>query len=352
MALPVTTPASTPMRPLSPPLAIHPTVTPAIEVEHLVRMFDDFTAVNDLSFSVTPGEVFGFLGPNGAGKSTTIKMLCTLLKPTSGTARIDGHDVVEDPSGVRNSIGIIFQDYSLDDRITAEENLRFHCMIYHVPRHLRDERIAQVLAMVDLTDRAKDRVRTFSGGMKRRLEIARGLLHHPSVLFLDEPTVGLDPQTRQNIWEHINELRREHGITVFMTTHYMDEAEYCDRIAIMDHAHLIALDTPAELKASLGGDRILLRTEDNEAAVDILGARYGQEAMIEGESVVFTVAGGDAFAPDLLRTFPLRVQTIEIMRPTLNDVFLQITGREIRDEGADKRDTLRSQMQRRGKRGA
>lgn len=349
--------------PAPPTLSSRPTVpaaatanrtstAPAIEVEHLVRKFDDFTAVNDVSFAVAPGEVFGFLGPNGAGKSTTIKMLCTLLKPTSGTARIDGHDVVKDPSGVRNSIGIIFQDYSLDDRITAEENLRFHCMIYHVPRSIRAERIAQVLAMVDLTDRAKDRVRTFSGGMKRRLEIARGLLHHPSVLFLDEPTVGLDPQTRQNIWEHINELRVQHGITVFMTTHYMDEAEYCDRIAIMDHAQLIALDTPAQLKASLGGDRIRLRTEDNEAALDILGSRYGQEALIEGDTVVFTVANGGEFAPELLRTFPLPVRSVEIIQPTLNDVFLQITGREIRDEGADKRDKLRSQLQRRGNRGA
>ncbi|MGC4192488.1 MAG: ATP-binding cassette domain-containing protein [Thermomicrobiales bacterium] len=339
-------------RPLTPPASIRSTPVPAIEVEHLVRKFEDFTAVDDLSFSVAPGEVFGFLGPNGAGKSTTIKMLCTLLKPTSGTARIDGHDVVKDPAGVRNSIGIIFQDFSLDDRITAEENLRFHCMIYHVPRDIRADRIAQVLAMVDLTDRAKDRVRTFSGGMKRRLEIARGLLHHPSVLFLDEPTVGLDPQTRQNIWEHITELRKEHGITVFMTTHYMDEAEYCDRIAIMDHARLIALDTPTQLKASLGGDRIRLRTEDNEAAVDILGSRYGKEALIEGDTVVFAVDHGDEFAPELLRTFPVPVQSIEIARPTLNDVFLQMTGREIRDEGADKRDKLRAQMQRRGKRGA
>jgi ABC-2 type transport system ATP-binding protein len=352
----VTTPVSPP-KPVPPP-SISRTepqrdrTQPAIEVEHLVRKFDTFTAVDDVSFSVAPGEVFGFLGPNGAGKSTTIKMLCTLLKPTSGTARIDGHDVVRDPAGVRNAIGIIFQDYSLDDRITAVENLRFHCMIYHVPRGVRAERIAQVLAMVNLTDRANDRVRTFSGGMKRRLEIARGLLHHPSVLFLDEPTVGLDPQTRQNIWEHINELRREHGITVFMTTHYMDEAEYCDRIAIMDHARLIALDTPFQLKASLGGDRIRLRTEDNEAAVDILGSRYGLEALIEDGRVVFAVTRGDEFAPDLLRTFPIPVQSIEIAHPTLNDVFLQMTGREIRDEGADKHDKLRAQMQRRGKRGA
>lgn len=347
------TTATLPQQSLAPPTSIHPDSPPAIEVEHLVRKYGEFAAVDDVSFTVTPGEVFGFLGPNGAGKSTTIKMLCTLLKPTAGVARIDGHDIVKDPSGVRNSIGIIFQDYSLDDRITAEENLRFHCMIYHVPREIRAQRIAGVLAMVDLTDRAKDRVRTYSGGMKRRLEIARGLLHRPSVLFLDEPTVGLDPQTRQNIWEHLNILRKEHGITVFMTTHYMDEAEYCDRIAIMDHARLIALDTPTQLKAALGGDRIHLRTEDNEAAINVLGNRYGQEALIEGDSVVFTVANGGAFAPGLLQTFPIPVQAIEIEQPTLNDVFLQMTGREIRDEGAGKRDNLRSQMQqRRGKRGA
>jgi len=256
----------------------------AIEVNDLVRRFGQFAAVDHLSFRVQPGEVFGFLGPNGAGKSTTIKMLCTLLRPTEGEARVNGFDVAREPARVRESIGIIFQDYSLDDRITAEENLRFHSMIYHVPRTVRAARIAQMLEIVNLADRAGDKVRQFSGGMKRRLEIARGLLHHPTVLFLDEPTVGLDPQTRQNIWAHIHELRKREGITVFMTTHYMDEAENCDRIGIMDHARLIALDTPDALKAAMGGDVVRQRGDDSlpHAGVRHRGAGRERGASVRG----------------------------------------------------------------------
>ncbi|MGI8855099.1 MAG: ABC transporter ATP-binding protein [Thermomicrobiales bacterium] len=321
---------------------------PAIEVHDLVRQFGAFTAVDHLSFRVQPGEVFGFLGPNGAGKSTTIKMLCTLLRPTAGTARVNGYDVLRDPARVRESIGIIFQDYSLDDRITAEENLRFHSMIYHIPRAERTRRIDEMLAMVNLSDRAGDKVRTFSGGMKRRLEIARGLLHHPAVLFLDEPTVGLDPQTRQNIWTHIHELRRRVGITVFMTTHYMDEAENCDRIGIMDHARLIALDTPAALKAGMGGDVVRLRTADNTAAAGVLARDYGITARDEQGTLRFEIGHADTFVPRLLRHAPIDVQSVEIAQPTLNDVFLRLTGHAIRDEGADSNVRLRSAMRRRG----
>jgi ABC-2 type transport system ATP-binding protein len=331
---------------------VEPGAALAIEVHDLVRQFGSFTAVDHVSFSVCPGEVFGFLGPNGAGKSTTIKMLCTLLRPTAGEARVNGHDVVADPARVRQSIGIIFQDYSLDDRITAEENLRFHCMIYHVPHAIREERIRRMLAMVNLTERAKDKVRTFSGGMKRRLEIARGLLHHPAVLFLDEPTVGLDPQTRQTIWEHIHELRKRAGITIFMTTHYMDEAENCDRIAVMDHAKIIALDTPAALKAQMGGDIVRLRTSDEATARDVLQREYGVAAREEEGMLRFEVEHGDRFVPRFLRTAPVDVQAVEIARPTLNDVFLHLTGRAIRDEGADANARLREAMRRRGRRGA
>ncbi len=330
------------------PLAVNPDAAHAIEVRGLVRRFGTFTAVDAIDFAVRPGEVFGFLGPNGAGKSTTIKMLCTLLRPTAGTARVNGYDVLRDPARVRQSIGIIFQDYSLDDRITAEENLRFHAMIYHVPHDVRAARIRQMLAMVDLTDRAGDRVRAFSGGMKRRLEIARGLLHHPAVLFLDEPTVGLDPQTRQNIWEHIHELRKREGITVFMTTHYMDEAENCDRIAIIDHAKIIALETPVALKAQMGGDVVRLRTADNAAARDLWAQQFGIAAREEGEMLRFEVEHGDTFVPQLLRHTAMDVQAVEIARPTLNDVFLRLTGRTIRDEGADANERLRSAMRRRG----
>ncbi len=323
----------------------------AIAVHDLVRRFDAVTAVDRLSFTVRPGEVFGFLGPNGAGKSTTIKMLCTLLQPSEGSASVNGFDVVREPGQVRASLGIIFQDYSLDDRITAEENLRFHCMIYHVPRRERAARIRSMLEMVGLADRARDRVRTYSGGMKRRLEIARGLLHHPAVLFLDEPTVGLDPQTRQTIWEHIHDLRKREGITVFMTTHYMDEAENCDRIGIMDHARLIALDTPAALKAGMGGDVVRLRTTDNVAAAALLRDEYGRTPIEEDGALRFEVDRADQFVPALLHRFPVAVQSIDIARPTLNDVFLRLTGRAIREEGAGN-ERLRAAMRRRGRRGA
>lgn len=325
----------------------------AIEARGLGRKFEAFTAVEDVSFAVKAGEIFGFLGPNGAGKSTTIKMLCTLLRPTTGSAWVNGYNVIEDPSAVRASIGIIFQDASLDDRITAEENLRFHCMIYHVPRQERAARIARVLEMVDLSERAKDRVRQFSGGMKRRLEIARGLLHRPQVLFLDEPTVGLDPQTRRVIWEHINRLCREEGITIFMTTHYMDEAENCSRIAVMDHARLIALDTPAGLKAGIGGDIVRLRTSDNASAMTLLRDDYGLSPTSEDGAVRIQVAGADAFVPDLLRKFPVAVQEIDVRKPTLDDVFLRLTGRAIRaDGGAAENERLKAAFRRRGGRGA
>jgi len=320
---------------------------PAIEARDLVRRFGALTAVDQLSFAVQPGEVFGFLGPNGAGKSTTIKMLCTLLRPTEGQAWVNGHDVARAPDLVRASLGIIFQDYSLDDRITAEENLRFHCMIYHVPRSERRARIQSMLEMVGLDDRAGDRVRMFSGGMKRRLEIARGLLHHPAVLILDEPTVGLDPQTRQAIWTHIHELRRREGITVFMTTHYMDEAEHCDRIGIMDHARLVALDTPEALKARAGDDVIHLRTADNAVAAELLRRDGTITVVEEGAALRLETAHADRIVPELLQHFPVPVLAIEIARPTLNDVFLRLTGQAIRDEGAGN-ERLRTAMRRRG----
>jgi ABC-2 type transport system ATP-binding protein len=279
-------------------------------------------------------------------------MLCTLIAPTEGVARVNGFDVVRQAAQVRDSIGIIFQDFSLDDRITAEENLRFHCMSYHVPRRERKQRIRDVLEMVGLADRSKDIVRQFSGGMKRRLEIARGLLHHPAVLFLDEPTVGLDPQTRQIIWEHLHALRRREGITIFMTTHDMDEAENCDRIGVMDHAQLIALDTPAKLKAGVGGDVVRLRTADDAAAITALHDEFHLEATADENGVRFEVEQADTFVPDLLRRFPVAVRALDVTRPTLNDVFLSLTGRAIREEEASDRDRLRTSMRRRGGRGA
>ena len=227
-------------------------MTPAVEVSRLVKRFDGLTAVDDLSFAVAPGELFGFLGPNGAGKTTTINILCTLLSPTAGAARVAGLDCLREPVRVRERIGIIFQDPSLDERLTAWENLEFHGMIYHMPRPLRRRRAQEVLEFVELWDRRDSIVRTFSGGMKRRLEVARGLMHEPEVLFLDEPTLGLDPQTRRKIWSMVEGLQKSRRTTFFLTTHSMEEAQRCDRVAILDHGRLMALGRPAELVSGRG----------------------------------------------------------------------------------------------------
>ncbi len=224
-----------------------------IEVKDLTKEFGDFTAVNNVSFEVGKGEIFAFLGPNGAGKSTTIKMLTTLLRPTSGTITIDGHDPVREPDAARHSFGIVFQDPSLDDELTAWENMEFHGVLYGVPKQLRRKRTDELLKFVELYDRKDNYVKEFSGGMKRRLEIARGLLHHPDIIFLDEPTLGLDPQTRNHMWEYLLKLNKSEGITVFFTTHYMEEAEkIAQRIAIIDHGDIIAMGTNDELKAQTG----------------------------------------------------------------------------------------------------
>lgn len=315
-----------------------------ISVRDLTRRFDDLEAVRGVSFDVHEGEIFGFLGPNGAGKSTTINMLCTLLRPTSGHARINSYDVVRQESDVRRSIGLVFQETTLDERLTAEQNMRFHGMAYGMDGDLRRERTDSLLRMVELEDRRSTRVDRFSGGMKRRLEIARGLLHHPTVLFLDEPTLGLDPQTRSRIWEYVLDLRDREGLTVFVTTHYMDEAENADRIAVIDHGMIVALDSPAALKASLGGDRLLLSTEDDAAAAvqvhDILAA----EAGVDDDGVSVQVSDGAAALPSLLRQMTVPVTRIEMRQPTLDDVFLAVTGRQIRDEETSDRDRLAATM--------
>ncbi len=313
-----------------------------IEVEGLVRKFGNFTAVDGVTFSVQEGEIFGFLGPNGAGKSTTINVLCTLLRPTAGRALVNGYDVRTQQSQVRDSIGLIFQDPSLDDRLTGRENLQFHAMLYDVAREEFKRRANELLRMVDLIDKADAIVRTYSGGMKRRLEIARGLLHHPRVLFLDEPTLGLDPQTRRHIWEYLLKLRDAEGVTMFMTTHYMDEAEHCDRIAIIDHGKIIALDTPDRLKSLVGGDVVTLRTSDNERAAEKLQAAYNiiPRRGPEGQLIIET-AQGDQFIPQVMTMLansgaPIEVTSINLRRPTLEDVFIKLTGRAIREEEADQ----------------
>jgi len=314
-----------------------------IEVEGLAKNFNGLVAVNEVSFDVKAGEVFGFLGPNGAGKTTTINMLCTLLKPTSGKATVHGFDILTQKNEVRESIGLVFQDPSLDDKLTGRENLEFHMVVYRVPREVREKRASEVLDMVSLTDRANDYVETYSGGMKRRLEIARGLLHYPKVLFLDEPTIGLDPQTRNYIWEYIEDLKKREGITIFLTTHYMEEAEHCDRIAIIDVGNIIALDTPEELKSMVGGDIIKLVTVDDEQAEVELKRKYPDIEMIpDPDCFCFEVEKGEEFIPGFIRDFGVEILAINVHRPTLDDVFLKLTGKEIRDEGADALADLRA----------
>ncbi|WP_376794953.1 ATP-binding cassette domain-containing protein [Thermogemmatispora sp.] len=323
---------------------VRPVGTPIIEVEGLTRHYGKLEAVKGISFEVYPGEIFGFLGPNGAGKSTTINMLCTLLHPTAGRARIAGYDIVAQRNKVRESIGLIFQDPSLDDRLTADENLRFHATVYGLPAAVSKQRREELLKMVDLYDRRDQLVRTFSGGMKRRLEIARGLLHYPRVLFLDEPTIGLDPQTRMHLWSYILNLRQQKQITMFLTTHYMDEAEYCDRIAIMDHGKIVALDTPGRLKDMVGGDVIRLKTSDNALAAQQIKEHFGVEPRESKGELVFEIAGGEELVPRIVEKVSARIASISVRRPTLDDVFIKLTGREIREEEADVKEQMRGFM--------
>jgi len=316
---------------------------PAIEVLDLTKSFGDFEAVRGVSFAVAAGETFGFLGPNGAGKSTTISMLCTLLRPTSGVAMVAGYDVATHQSEVRKHIGLVFQDTTLDDYLTAEENLRFHAELYGIPSDQAMERLEAVMQMVGLWERRSGLVRTFSGGMKRRLEIARGLLHSPRVLFLDEPTVGLDPQTRSHIWGYINDLRRREAITMFLTTHYMDEAEHCDRIGIIDQGRIVVIDTPEALKASVGRDRVELRTADDDAAIVALRDHFGLDAILSEGAVTFYVAAGETFVPRLFGELGVAISSVSVARPTLDDVFMTYTGRTIRDAEASASERMASQ---------
>jgi len=319
-----------------------------IKVENLVKRYGELVAVDDISFSVAPGEIFGFLGPNGAGKTTTINILCTLSKPTSGRATIDGFDVVRQQSQVRQSIGLVFQDPSLDERLSGLQNLRFHALVYNVPSSVREKRIKEMLTMVELWDRRKSEVRAYSGGMKRRLELARGLLHYPKVLFLDEPTLGLDPQTRNRIWEYILALRQREGTTIFLTTHYMDEAEKADRIAIIDHGKLVAIDTPENLKTIVSKDIIWVRTDNDDRAAEELRLRYQIEARRDNNGLTFEVASGEEFLPNFIRELGTQILSVSLRRPSLDDVFLKLTGREIRQEEIS--DVFKAMLRQHGRR--
>ena len=311
------------------------TVQPVvIAARGLAKRYGDIEAVRGIDLDVVAGETFGFLGPNGAGKSTTISMLCTLIAPTSGTATVAGHDVVRDRDAVRRTIGLVFQDPTLDTYLTGAQNLRFHAELYGVPKPAVEPRMRQVLEMVGLWDRRDHLVSTYSGGMQRRLEIARGLIHAPRVLFLDEPTVGLDPQTRVSIWEYINELKAREDITIFLTTHYMDEAENCDRIAIIDDGRIVALDTPEALKAAVGNDRVQIHTADDQKAIEDLASQFGIEAAMHDGAVTFSVPGGEQFVPHLFSRLPVPIRAVSVSRPSLDDVFMSYTGTTIRDAEA------------------
>jgi ABC-2 type transport system ATP-binding protein len=318
----------------------------AIEVRGLKKNYDEVEAVRGVEFEVATGEVFGFLGPNGAGKTTTINMLCTLVTPTSGSASVAGHDVVRERDDVRRNIGLVFQDPTLDGYLTAEQNLRLHAELYGVQSDLVKPRMQQVMTMVGLWERKDSVVGTFSGGMRRRLEIARGLMHSPRVLFLDEPTIGLDPQTRRSIWEYIAELKEREEITIFMTTHYMDEAEWCDRIAIMDHGEIVALDDPETLKAGVGTDRVTIHTDDDDATIAALANRFGIEARKSEGAVSFGVPAGEEFVPRLFAELGIPIKAVNVSRPTLDDVFMSYTGSTIRDAEEDAgKDRNRRMMQ-------
>jgi ABC-2 type transport system ATP-binding protein len=312
----------------------------AIETKDITKNFEGVTAVNKVNLSLKQGELFGLLGPNGAGKTTLINMLSTITEPSSGSARVWGFDVVKDASLVRQSIGVVFQDITLDDRLSGRENLDIHGRLYGLDSKIRKKRIEEVLALVELTDRADSIVKTYSGGMMRRLEIARGFIHKPHILFLDEPTIGLDPQTRTHIWEYIKTLTKEEGVTIVLTTHYMEEADHlCSRIAIIDYGEIVALDAPEALKNMFGGDVITLELEDstNIARLCVIYQNKGFAKIVsqKNNEVFLAVRNGERHIPyvlDLASSAGISILSVGLHKPTLDDVFLHHTGRAIRDK--------------------
>ena len=310
----------------------------AIRVEQLTKQFNGFTAVDHISFSVPDGELFGLLGPNGAGKTTMINMLSTLLKPTSGRGEVAGFEVLKDKNSVRRSIGVVFQEPALDTKLTGRENLDFHSMMYGLGKDERRRRIDDVLGLVDLRDKADLLVEKYSGGMKRRLEIARGLIHWPKVLFLDEPTLGLDAQTRRHIWDYIKKLNAEKKVTIVLTTHYMEEADYlCGRVAIMDHGKIVALDSPLKLKDILGGDVVSLEIDGNAGPLleQLKALDWVKSVSLHEDVLRMTMEKGERRIPELIQEAQkagVNVNCVNLRKPSLEDVFLHFTGRTIREQ--------------------
>lgn len=304
-----------------------------IQVENLHKEYGPIQAVKGISFTVKRGEVFGFLGPNGAGKTTTINILCTLTPFSKGVVYINGTRIDSQPEKARQAIGIVFQEITLDNHLTAEENLFFHAMLYGVSKKDFIQRKIELLKLCELWDKRKLQVENFSGGMKRRLEIARALINQPKILFLDEPTVGLDPQTRKKIWDYIFTIRRKKNITIFLTTQYLNEAENCDRVAIIDHGQIIALDTPENLKKMIGHDIITMKTEDNILAEQEFKTKFPHLTIRRiGKELNIEVDKGNEFLPILVKTLTVKILSLELRQPTLEDVFLELTGRQIRED--------------------
>ena len=328
----------------------------AIEIRKLTKVFaGGVTALDGIDLEVREGEIFGLLGPNGAGKTTTIRILATMTRPTSGEAKIFDIDVTRDPDAVRRTIGIVFQDPALDDQLTGYENLDFHARMYGMRRADREKRIGEVLTLVGLADRAHELAEKYSGGMRRRLEIARGLMHYPRVLFLDEPTLGLDTQTRRVIWDHIRSLNELYRITIILTTHYMEEADYlCSRVAIIDHGRILTLDTPANLKESIGGDVVTLRVKDT-AGMEAVARSMNPDAMIKvhDSSVSIALANAGDRIPELLKragSSGIEVESVDLHKPTLEDVFLHYTGATIREQESGAVDRMRMHIRARMRR--
>ncbi len=307
-----------------------------ISVQNLVHRYESRTALNGVSFDVRPAELFGLLGPNGSGKTTLFRILSTLMIPTAGRALVLGCDAAQDPSNLRRQIGVVFQAQSIDPKLTAYENLWHQGHLYGLRGSALKRRVQEILTRVGLADRAKERVETFSGGMQRRIELAKGLLHHPGVLLLDEPTTGLDPGARRDLWQYLQILRDEEHVSVLVTTHLMEEAERCDRLAIVNQGNLVALGTPAELKNEIGGDVILLdAAHDADSLAQQIRTRFHVETTVLGNQVRIEREGGHRFVPDLVEAFPGEIQAISVSKPALEDVFIHRTGHRFWSENAE-----------------
>jgi ABC-2 type transport system ATP-binding protein len=306
-----------------------------IRVRDLIHRYSNRTALNGVSFDVRPAELFGLLGPNGSGKTTLFRILSTLMVPTSGSATIAGLDAVRQPGPLRRRIGVVFQAQSVDAKLTARENLWHQGHLYGLHGAQLDQRIDEILTRVGLLDRAKDQVETFSGGMQRRIELAKGLLHHPEVLLLDEPTTGLDPGARRDLWQYLQILRDQERVSVIVTTHLMEEAERCDRLAILNEGNLVALGTPEALTHEIGGDVIILEARDAQSLAERIRGKFHVDATVMEQHVRLEIENGHRFVPDVVEAFPGEIQSLSVSKPTLEDVFIHRTGHKFWNEQAD-----------------